>query len=395
MAFTFQRALLASIAIFLQMICPPVRAQELRQPLPVEGLVSALSLTDDAAALSPDGNWLAYTVQDPRKAERFNYEEHPYADFGSVGKTGLDIWVTDTRSGTSRRVTDGVAANWGPVWSPDGRYVAFYSTRSGQPSIWVYDGKSNSVRQVSDVVVHPLELQVVRWTSDSKRLLTKIAAEQSPSGDSGITRPSTNDPAQEDKFVPGSTVVIYRSAEQEVVGDNRSQTYVEDSRTKAEQADLALVDMETGAVDRIARGFKPDWYEMSPDGSRVAFATWKGLRGGSRHRNSFDLLVVEAGKQPRIVATDIVRGGWGFSASWSPDGNWLSYVALEEGYTDGEPYIVPASGGPPKRITQQTHPAFNNYSGGGSYLGQKGKGLVFSFFLRLCVESLPAGWPRK
>jgi dipeptidyl aminopeptidase/acylaminoacyl peptidase len=371
MVSTVVKALVAFAMVSWQFASVPLHAQELMQPLPVEDLVSSLSLTDDAAALSPDGKWLAYTLEDPRRAEKFAHDDRPYTDFGSVGKSGLDIWVADTNSGSSSRVTEGQAASWGPVWSPDAHYLAFYSTRGGQPNIWVYDRESKRLRQVSDVIVRPLELQVVRWTSDGKRLLTKIAPEQSPAGDSAIMRPVADDQ------VVSSTVTVYRSGLQKDSGDNRSEIYVEDSRTKAEQADLALIDVDTGAVDRIARGFKPDWYEMSPDGSRLAFATWKGLRGGSRHRNSFDLLVVNAGEQPRIVATDIVRGGWGFSASWAPDGKWLSYVVLEDGYADGEPYIVSVAGEPPKKLAQQAHPALNNYSGRAPVWDEQGQELYF------------------
>jgi serine/threonine protein kinase len=40
-----------------------------------------------------------------------------------------DIWIVDLERGTQRRITSDAAADAGPVWSPDGLRVAFYSGR--------------------------------------------------------------------------------------------------------------------------------------------------------------------------------------------------------------------------------------------------------------------------
>jgi Tol biopolymer transport system component len=63
-------------------------------------------------ALSPDGTRLAYSLAD-------------------APTTAHDIWVRDLRRGTTSRLTFDPADDILPVWSPDGREIAFSSQREG------------------------------------------------------------------------------------------------------------------------------------------------------------------------------------------------------------------------------------------------------------------------
>jgi len=217
------------------------------------------------------------------------------------------------------------------------------------------------MRQVSDVVVRPLdEWQVVCWSADSKKVLTKIL----PTGqrlDQANRAVGNSEPkASREENQPQSEILIYRSSRDTKVPNDTANapSLLEDSQTKAERADLVVVDVETGQVEGIARGFNPVWYSISPDGSRFAFATWKGLERGNIYRNLFDLLVVVQ-KEARTVDSDIPRDAWDFSASWSPDGTLLSYV-IAGGDADGECYLVSVSGGPRRKAAQKLHPSFNS-----------------------------------
>jgi len=73
--------------------------------------------------LSPDGTRIAATRTDP--------------------KTGnLDIWTWDIATGKGYAVTDSVWPDFSPVWSPDGKQIAFVSTREQYSGIYrkAWDG---------------------------------------------------------------------------------------------------------------------------------------------------------------------------------------------------------------------------------------------------------------
>src|SRR4051794_16263540 len=65
--------------------------------------------------LSPDGERVAYSVShvDPK-------EEKEYSA----------IWLLTLASGETRQFTSGTAKDSNPQWSPDGKQIAFLSTRS-------------------------------------------------------------------------------------------------------------------------------------------------------------------------------------------------------------------------------------------------------------------------
>jgi len=348
---------LVPLVLLLVSYCLPLTAQQLKQPLPAEELVSALSLASDSASLSPDGQWLAYTLEDPRKVKSFDYSQQPYGtDSDLTGTIASDVWITNTQSGSAKNLTGGVGVNWGPVWSPDGNFLAFYSTRSGKPNLWIYETKASGLRQLSALIVHPFRQQIPHWTPDSMNLLVKIEREEQSTKEAKQVPSIPGDKWNEHVKQPGTTAIIYRSSskKRDTSAKEKDSQVLEDSVARAERADLALVDANTGAVQRIALGFSPDWYSISPDGAEFAFASRKGSLGGNRYQDVFDLAVTPANGQSRVIASDIVlRNSAGFLASWSPDGKSLGYVS------DGDCYVAEISGTPPRKVTEEPHPPFS------------------------------------
>lgn len=91
-----------------------------RRPVETEDLYRYRLLSDPQ--VSPDGLTAAYVLTRLRKKKN---------DYAS------NIWLVPTDgSGAPRQFTAGPHRDMLPRWSPDGRRLAFVSTRSGKPQIW-------------------------------------------------------------------------------------------------------------------------------------------------------------------------------------------------------------------------------------------------------------------
>jgi Tol biopolymer transport system component/tRNA A-37 threonylcarbamoyl transferase component Bud32 len=68
-----------------------------------------------------------------------------------------DIWVIPANGGDPVRVTDDMAVDWNPVWSPDGRYVYYASNRGGSMNLWriPVDEQSGRPRGASEPLTTP------------------------------------------------------------------------------------------------------------------------------------------------------------------------------------------------------------------------------------------------
>lgn len=355
------KAILSIVVVVLILLSQPVSTMSGASAFPAPQL--SLSIEESLSALyfpfrtpsdlSPDGKMLAYTLQDPRKGRSVNEEERNryFTETGVPGgEVGCDVWIAHVGSGETRNLTEGKGSNWGPAWSPDGRSLAFYSDRSGQARLWIWNAATGRLNQASDAIVRPRDgFDVIRWTSDGKQVLVKVLPSAMGLKEANESITSGGNARVEEKKQTGSTVTIYRSFPASKDGPQASQDSAlhQNPQSKALLADLALIDIASAKLERMATGYYPLWYGLSPDNQSIAFTTNKGQEGNNNYRTHYDLVVVSRNARPRVIVADMVQAALWFSASWSPDGKWLSYATIGEGSC----YLVPANGGTVRKVT--------------------------------------------
>ena len=79
-----------------------------------------------------------------------------------------DIWIANEDGGGVTRLTDSVAREVYPRFSPDGNWVAFSSNRAGNFDVYVVAATGGKPRQLT---FHSANDNVVGWTPDSKRII--------------------------------------------------------------------------------------------------------------------------------------------------------------------------------------------------------------------------------
>jgi len=104
--------------------------------------------------VSPDGHRVVFAVTDAimtdDKSDRLTHIHMANID-------GSDV----------RQMTYGDKSCTSPQWSPDGRWLAFTSERSGKNNIWLLRADGGEARQVTDVKTR---VNRFRWSPDSQQV---------------------------------------------------------------------------------------------------------------------------------------------------------------------------------------------------------------------------------
>jgi TolB protein len=86
-----------------------------------------------------------------RWADRATWSPAPYNEIAYAGQTGpgYDIRIYDVASGQTRTITDGLGSNESPAFAPNGRHLAFTSTRNGKAHIFTIARDGRDLRQIT------------------------------------------------------------------------------------------------------------------------------------------------------------------------------------------------------------------------------------------------------
>jgi tricorn protease len=86
-----------------------------------------------------------------------------------ISARGQIITIATDRGDITRLAPDNMASrNDQPKWSPDGKYIAFISDRSGRDEVWVAESEAKEPKKITDL---DNEKGALVWTPDSKMLL--------------------------------------------------------------------------------------------------------------------------------------------------------------------------------------------------------------------------------
>src|SRR6266436_2144962 len=116
----------------LLLIAAPLAAQ--KRAITFEDYIALKAVGDPQ--LSPDGKRVAYTVSTPSLEENRNVSR---------------VWVAEVATGKSRQLTGGAGSDRQPRWSPDGKTLAFISTRDSGAQVWVLPIGGGDARKVSSL----------------------------------------------------------------------------------------------------------------------------------------------------------------------------------------------------------------------------------------------------
>lgn len=268
--------------------------------------------------VSPDGKWIAYTVSHPDvKADKME----------------SDVWMVSWDGSQEVQLTYGPDSASKPRWSPDGRWLAFLSSRAGESKgtqVWALDTRGGEAHQLTNV---KLDLTNYRWSPDSKQLLLTLHAKEEPDED---------EPEKKDKPTPPKPIVIDRFHFKEDI-----EGYLTENRDHLFLFDIATKKLSKLTNDSVHEEGDAEW---SPDGKRIAYVSRQDIPDPDRVDNP-DIFVVDAkpGSSPRKLTT--FSGPDTGPMNWSPDSKLIAYrqarIPKYSFYNENQLAVISAEGGAP------------------------------------------------
>jgi dipeptidyl aminopeptidase/acylaminoacyl peptidase len=299
--------------LFVLLFAFPLFSQTPKPGLKIDDLNQLVRVGDPQ--VSPDGKQIVYTVS------RVDTEDD---------KSVSELWMVDWDGSNNIQLTYGTESASSPEWSPDGRYLAFTSSRPGKAKgsqVWVLDRRGGEARQVTDV---KQDLSDYRWSPDAKQLLLTLREKNEPESDDKNAKPKPPKPIVIDRYHFKQDIEGYLT-------DKHAQLYLFDIATKK----LSKLTSDSGKYEE----HQAEW---SQDGTMIAFVSNQAQPDPDRVAND-DVFVVDAktGSTARKL-TNFLGEDRG-PLAWSPDSKLIAYrQGLSEHYTaygSARLAVVPARGG--------------------------------------------------
>ena len=256
--------------------------------------------------------------------------------FQNIERTKFDIRVVNLDSKQLSWITNDVASDTRPVWSPSGKFIYFTSDRGGGWNIWRApvgpDGVlAGTLQQMTSGAGQDVEPAI---SPDGKQLAFTTLRQNADIWKLPVS-PQTGLPTGAPDAVISTTREESRGAWSP---DGGSIAFNSD---RGGEMNIWIHSLKDGSTRQVTAGpggdFQPNW---SPDSARIAFFS-------SRHKRPAIFTVeVESGKLTALTPGDSIDAGPFFS----PDGTHIAFQSDRTGRT--EVWVMRADGGDPRQLTR-------------------------------------------
>jgi dipeptidyl aminopeptidase/acylaminoacyl peptidase len=276
-----------------------------KRPIAFEDLMKVHRIADPQ--VSPDGRWVAYVQGD--------------VDF-EANKNIRHIWLVPVEGGEPRQLTRGDGSDTRPRWSPDGKSIAFISTRGGKSQVWIVPVDGGEARQVTNIST---EADGVVWAAKGDALL--FTSNVYPDCADAACNAKRLEEREKSK-VKAQLIHELLFRHWNAYRDGKYTHLFIVSSKGGEARDLS-----PGAVDTPTFFLAgPDGYAISPDGQEVCYTS--NRPGGSRtawSTNNDLYLVPASGGEAKNITKE--NPGSDASPQYSPDGRYIAYTSqARDGY---------------------------------------------------------------
>jgi len=294
-----------------------------------------------------------------------------------------NLWIVDVEGKRIRELTHGNWRDFSPVWSPDGKQIAFLSDRDGTTQVHVMWLDTREVAQLTHVDQAPSSL---RWSPDGKSLaftmyiredkpILPVKLVKKPRGakwakpaiiiDRLSWRRDGRGPIPKgyshiyviDAELGGTPKQVtsgeYSHSDPQWSAEGKKIYFSAIRKPDAEylhdDSEIYSVDLDTLEIEVLTERKGPDrTARVSPDGKWIAYTGYDD-KNYTRHLSNLYLMDI-SGKKKRLLAGDLPNSP--SSITWSSDGSRVYYFMAEKG--ESNLYFV-STNGKIKKITEGLH----------------------------------------
>jgi dipeptidyl aminopeptidase/acylaminoacyl peptidase len=277
-----------------------------KRPITFEDLMKMQQISDPQ--ISPDGHWIAYAQAG--------------VDFDANKKVG-HIWIIPASGGEPRQLTRGEGSDSRPRWSPDGKSLAFISSRGGKSQVWILPLDGGEARQLTNIST---EADGVTWAAKGATLLFTSSVYPDCSDDA--CNKNRLEEAEKSK-VKARLIdrLFFRHWDHWVDG-----RYAHLFAVAAEGGTPR--DLTPGAYDAPTFFLgAPDGYAISPDGTEVCYTSNRATPPSAvawTTNNDLYLASTNGGEAKNITGAN---PGSDAAPVYSPNGRYIAYTSqARDGY---------------------------------------------------------------
>lgn len=242
--------------------------------------------------LSPDGNWIVFVVSIP------NIE---------ANKNNKELFKIKIDGSELTQLTKNDYADYNPRWSPDGKKIAFISTKDGSPQIFTITPDGKNLKKITNI---ENGVDNLSWSPDGKNF--------------AFTSDVKIDQTIQEKYpsLPKAKVRIYNKLPirhwNEWEDEKYSHLFIM-SVDGTNKKDLMQDEPYDCPVKPFGGSEQIAW---SPDGKEIAY-TSKKVNDYVQSTNS-DIYVLTVGTNiPKNITETML--GTDSDPKYSPDGNWIAF----------------------------------------------------------------------
>jgi len=249
--------------------------------------------------ISPDGKWVAYTLATPDM---------------DANRSASNIWMVSTAGGSPQQLTQS-GHDSSPVWSPNGKTIAFLSSRSGDSQVYLLSLEGGEAQKLTKLSTGA---DIVKWSPDGKTIaFTSSVYPDCKDDDCNSKRDAEKEKNKVKAHV--AEHLLYRHWTHWNEG-KRAHLFVVSADSSAAPRDLTPGgDYDVPPDERGG----PSDINFSPDSKELCFTAVTDKMEAISTNGDLFTVPVAGGEIKRITA----QPGFDGEPVYSPDGRYIAYHA--------------------------------------------------------------------